>query len=42
MTNGKMTKDEMNQWTERAVQLRSKAMAENMPADEFELQLKAL
>ncbi len=42
MTSGKMTKDEMNQWTEKAVELRTKALSENMPCDEFEQMLKTL
>ncbi len=42
MTNGKMTKDEMNEWTAKAVELRARAIAENMPCDEFEQMLRDL
>ncbi len=42
MTNGRMTKDEMNQWTAKAVELRAKAVSEDIPADEFEQMLKEI
>ncbi len=42
MTNGKMTKEEMNAWTEKAVALRTTALSENMSAEEFEQMLKNL
>ncbi len=42
MTNGKITKEEMNKWTEKAVELRSTALSENMPSDEFEQMLRNL
>lgn len=42
MTNGKITKEEMNAWTEKAVELRSTALAENISPEEFEQMLKNL
>ncbi len=42
MTAGKLTRDEMNRWTEKAAALRSKALSENTDCEEFERQLKAL
>ena len=42
MTSGKITKDEMNQWTEKAIELRSTALSENMDCEEFESLLKSL
>ncbi len=42
MTNGKITKEEMSQWTEKAMALREKAFSENMAREEFEAMLKSL
>lgn len=42
MTNGKMTKEEMSAWTEKAVALRTTAMSENISPEKFEQMLREL
>lgn len=42
MTNGKLTKDEMNEWTAKAAELRESALAGNIPCEDFEQMLKNL
>lgn len=42
MTAGKLTREELHMWVEKAAELRATALSENTDCEEFERQLKAL